>query len=308
MNFVYDLANRIKKLPQNSLGFRLYILASRIYHSLLKNPVWRIPRLVFASAGLGTKPDFIILGAQKAGTSSLYSFLIRHPHIRGAFRKETHFFTQDFDKNALWYESYFPSRLPWNSGTITGEASPSYLNTPYVPKFVHQILDETKFIVLLRNPIDRAFSHYSHSVNLNVEHLSFQEALALELERISEEVSAFQRGYTIRDYRTSSFLKFSYATRGIYVKQLRWWFELFPRDRFNIIKYEDFFKDPLTNIQSLYKFLGLAEMEAFEFPKRNIGAYKRKLEPKTREYLRDYYQPYNAELSELLGMDFSDWN
>ncbi len=121
---------------------------------------WIYRRLTSGSRRL---PDFIILGAQRAGTSSLYYYLSQHPQILPAVRKELHFFDDHYRRGLGWYRSQFPTRGA--RGTITGEATPYYLSHPHAPARIQRLLPQARLIVLLRNPVERAISHYFFEVS-----------------------------------------------------------------------------------------------------------------------------------------------
>src|SRR5579885_2674785 len=127
-------------------------------------------------------PDFIIIGTQRGGTTSLYAYLGQHPQIAPAVIKEVHFFDNNYERGVGWYRTQFPflieKSIAKNIGQqnfITGEASPYYLFHPHVPERAAKVVPGAKLIVLLRNPIDRAYSHYYHEVELGHEKLSFEQ-------------------------------------------------------------------------------------------------------------------------------------
>ncbi len=135
-------------------------------------------------------PDFVIIGAQKSGTTSLYDFVIRHPEIAPALKKEMHYFSINYKFGEQWYRSNFPTNLSRRYFTkktgqklLSGEASPSYLFYPTVPSRMKKVLPDVKLIVILRNPVDRAYSQYHHSRRKGRETLSFEKAIELEEER-----------------------------------------------------------------------------------------------------------------------------
>ena len=130
-------------------------------------------------------PEFIVIGAQRCGTTSLYAYLSSHPQVVPAIKKEVHFFDYNFGKGLDWYRSHFPR---WTPMGVTGEATPYYMFHPNAAKRVYQVIPQTKLIMLLRNPIDRAYSHYHHEVRLGVESATFQEAIRLEPARINHEM------------------------------------------------------------------------------------------------------------------------
>jgi hypothetical protein len=129
-------------------------------------------------------PDFIIVGAQKAGTTSLYHYLRRHRQIRMSWVKEVHYFDNNFHKGDFWYRSHFPIDTRSTNGYLVGEASPYYLAHPHAPARISKLLPSARLIVLLRNPRDRAISHYFHQKRAGIETLPMMEAFVKEEERI----------------------------------------------------------------------------------------------------------------------------
>jgi hypothetical protein len=176
-----------------------------------------------------------------------------------------------------------------------------------VPQRVAEILRDSKFIVLLRNPIDRAYSHYQHSVTHGFESLSFEEAIDQEGQRLESELEQITETGGIADYNTSVYLQHSYISRGIYIEQIRRWMNVVPPDRFLILKYEDFFGGPPSGMSRVFDFLGLSDMSVKQFPVRNVGAYTTSIRDDTRTYLRSVFRPHNDQLAQYLGMDFADW-
>jgi len=129
-------------------------------------------------------PSFIIIGSTRSGTTSLYEYLENHPSVLPPVKKETGFFNYAYHNNSNWYRLYFPTidekekaENTRSNSVITGEATPSYLIDPRVPKRIMSLLPKVKLIVLLRNPIDRAISHYHLNVLLGIEKLSFDRAI-----------------------------------------------------------------------------------------------------------------------------------
>src|SRR5215208_2982640 len=232
---------------------------------------------------VGALPDFVIIGAQKGGTSFLYYLLTRHPLVEPAARKELHFFDQPerFDNGAEWYRRCFP-RSAWKDGrrSITGEATPSYLFDPPVAKRMAGVVPQARLIALLRNPIDRAYSHYQMQVKRGTEPSPFEEAIEQQ---------------------------YSYVSRGIYVDQLLRWFEFFSKEQMLILKSEDFFERPVETLKVVLTFLDLPDWQP-EAPdlqqRRHTGAYRQKMDPSTRQRLEAYFEPYNQRLYECLDVDF----
>jgi len=247
---------------------------------------------------MGALPDFAIIGAQKGGTTTLHQLLVGHPRVRRPFGKEMHYFSHRYDRGLEWYKNRFPA--PDGPGTITGEASPYYLFHPHAPRRMAGVLPDARLIALLRNPVDRAYSHYNMLANRGIEPLSFEEALGAEPGRVGGETERM-----LADERYVSFdhQYFSYLSRGIYVDQLRAWEEYFERGHLFLLKSEDFFERTPQTMRLVLDFLGLPYREP---EGRSIwlkGEYDREMNPKTRRRLEEYYEPHNRRLYEYLGVD-----
>lgn len=253
----------------------------------------------------GTLPDFLILGAEKAGTTFLYSLLQEHPNFRAAAKKEVHYFdSRKFEFGPQWYRAQFPRQVDVGKrNTITGEASPYYLLHPLAAQRAYELMPDVKLIVLLRNPIDRAYSGYQHKVRDGVEPLSFEAAIEAEPERLAGE-----RDKLINDetYYSKNYRWYSYLTRGIYVDQIRRWQKCFAPDQFMIIKSEDFFEEPLSTLDRVCNFVGLQERQVgVRNPqKTGKGAKYEPIKPGTRRRLETYFKPHNQRLYDYLGEDY----
>ena len=252
-------------------------------------------------------PDFIIIGAQKCGTTSLYHYLKQHPCVGPVLLKEVNFFDNHYSKGIAWYRTHFPSVLYKfcikqisKQNFVTGEASPDYIFHPHAPKRVLKILPQVKLIILLRNPVDRAYSHYHHQLRKGREALSFEKAIEKEEERLGGEL---QKMLLNENYFSLNRQHYSYLSRGIYIDQLKTWINLFPRKQFLIIKSEDFFENPPRIFKHVLKFLNLPNWELKEYRKINYGNYS-KIDATTRKHLIDYFKPHNQRLYEYLGVNF----
>lgn len=259
-------------------------------------------------------PDFIIIGAQKCGTTSLYNYLVKHPNIHSAATKELHFFDHKFNKGFWWYRAHFPTTLEQyytehiaKRDYVTGEASPSYIFHPLAPKRVAQFLPQVKLIVLLRNPVDRLYSQYRHKVERGKhEKLPLAEAIAREEERIQGEREKIA---TVKDYFSNSYQHFAYKARGRYAEQLEAWFSHFPREQFLILKSEDLYANPGEIYKQTLEFLNVPAFEPASLKKgyRQYNKSKEtpsKMNPEIRKQLLAYYEPYNQQLYQLVGRDF----
>ncbi len=257
-------------------------------------------------------PDFMIIGTQKGGTTSLYKYLIEHPSIAPIYIKEPHFFDIYFHKGPVWYRSHFPTSIKkyytehvQKLDFITGEASPYYMFHPLAAERVAKTLPHVKLILVLRNPVDRAYSQYQHQRRQpGVEPLSFDEAVDREEERLAGEEKKL-----IENPKYSSFnhRHYSYLARGRYIEQIPAWLKHFPREQFLFLKSEELFSAPADILRQTHEFLGVPSLklkeQKDEYRQFNKASYSNML-PETRARLLEYFKPYNARLYELLGRDF----
>jgi hypothetical protein len=258
------------------------------------------------TSGSRPLPDFLIIGAQRGGTSSLYNYLVRHPVVGRALTKEVRFFDLNFERGAAWYRSRFPSgahraavERRRGAGMVVGEASPDYLFHPHVPGRVAQLLPGVKLIAVLRDPVERAHSHYWHQVARGFEPMSFEDAIAAEPERLHGELERMQADPTYLSFNRHHF---SYQARGRYAEQLRWWFARFPRDRILILRSEDLYRRPGPTVGQVQEYLGLPRRDLGAFPK--YGSYPSgEMAPATRDRLRAAFRSHNQDLAGLLERD-----
>lgn len=247
------------------------------------------------------RPDFLIIGAHRSGTTSLYNYLTAHSKVLRARSKEIHFFDNYFKKGIKWYFSNFSK----NKGTLTGEATPNYLWHPLVPKRVKTYLPEIKLIVILRNPIDRAYSHYQRNIYDSPRNWSFKEALKFERENVTKELELLR---TNSNRHSRNFTLMAFLTIGKYEEQLKRWFNFFSREQFLILSFEEFFRGE-REFKKLLSFLELGEeiprilKEGKKFHKGGPSSYPPMLKEE-RKKLRKFFKPYNEKLYQLLGKDF----
>jgi hypothetical protein len=252
-------------------------------------------------SGAGALPDFVIIGAQKCGTSFFYDVLCRHPHIEPAALKELHYFDRRFEEGIEWYRRCFPPpRLKDGRKTITGEATPYYLFHPLVPERMAEVIPEARLISMLRNPVDRAYSAYQQQVRKGREPLSFEEAVEAEEARLRGEEGKISED---EHYISHVHRRFSYLARGIYVDQLLRWSEFFPREQMLVLKSEDLFESSRETLKSVLTFLDLPEWEPEARRVPNKGDYT-SMAPATRRRLEEYFEPHNQRLYKYLGVDF----
>lgn len=244
-------------------------------------------------------PDFIIIGTQRGGTTSLYNYLSAHPKIAPARQKEVHYFSVNYEKGLDWYESFFP-RTRGLRRRITGEASPYYIFHPHSPARVLEICPDVKLIALLREPVARAFSHYRHEVGLGEEPLAFEEAVAREDQRIAPDVERLALDPMAEAH---AHRHFSYIARGRYIEQLRNWTRYFPLERILVLRSEDLFSDPRKVFAETIRFLELPTHELEGYQRFNAAAEIDGLTPHLRQTLGAYFRPFNEQLYGFLDRD-----
>jgi Sulfotransferase domain len=248
-----------------------------------------------ATAALRPLPGFLILGAQKAGTTALYAYLRWHPEITGPSFKEVSFFDRHYAQGERWYRAHFPARR----ASAVGEASPSYLFHPLAPERVAQLLPDARLIALLRNPVDRAFSHYQHEVALGREPLSFEEAIEHEEERMRGEVERMLRDASYFSY---AWWNHTYVARGLYAEQLERWFSAFPREQLLVLLTDELAQDAGGTYRRVLEFLGVDARELPSYPRIFEREYDQ-MAPETRARLERSYAEPNHRLQEVLGRD-----
>ena len=256
-------------------------------------------RGVSTAAG-GALPDFLIIGAQKCGTTFLYHLLCQHPCVEPATTKEVHFFDTSFAEGVQWYRSHFSTPTEKDGRKmLTGESSPYYIYHPHAARRAAKVVPQVKLIALLRNPVDRAYSDYNHKFREAREHLSFEDAIEAEEGRLRGEKEKLlaDEGYHSPKYR-----RYSYLSRGIYVDQLLEWERHFDRDQLLVLKSEDFFENPQDSFERVLGFLGLPYWETGASGQRNEGEYD-EMSFATRRRLEGYFEPHNRRLYEYLGVD-----
>ena len=247
-------------------------------------------------------PDFLVIGAQKSGTSALNAYLKQLPYVCQAIRKEVHYYDRRFDKSVAWYRAHFPLKSQIPKGAATDEGSPYYLAHPHVPKRIANVQPNVKMIVLLRDPKKRALSHYHMSVRKNREELPFEEAVRQEEKRIGEE---WKKTLENDGYESVALRYYSYKLRGHYAEQLRRYFQYFDRDQILVLSSGALRHKTIETLAEICSFLGIPEPGPGFVPKpRGTSAYSRNIDPETDRYLDEYFEPLNRDLYELLGKDF----
>lgn len=249
-------------------------------------------------------PNCLIIGTQKGGTTSLFANLRQHPGVRGASRKEVHYFDLYHHYGPDWYRSFYPPTADKILSPVLLESSPYYLFHPAVPSRVRELLPDAKFIALLRDPIDRAYSHHLHARKRGLEPLGLTEALDAEANRLKGEE---ERLLSDPRYVSYSHRHQSYQARGLYARQLARWLDYFPRDRFLLLKSEDLFNCPDVTMSRILDFLGLEPWAKSTPMALNVNRDKGAIPEAVRDRLRQYYAEANEKLRQMVGLEF-DWD
>ena len=258
---------------------------------MLRNAVWTYGRVTSFARPL---PGFLILGAQKAGTTALYAYLRWHPGITGPAWKEVSYFDRHYRRGVHWYRGHFPLRP---GERLVGEASPGYLFHPLAPERVWATVPDARLIVLLRDPVDRALSHYHHEVALGREPLTFEEAIEAEPERTRGEEERLVRepGYFSR-----AWWDYTYLARGRYADQLERWLAVFPREQLLVVASDELAVEPGETYGRVLEFLGAPGHALGSYPRVYEQSYA-EMRPDTRRRLAEHFAEPNRRLYELLG-------
>lgn len=250
-------------------------------------------------------PDFLIVGAQRCGTTALYKTLVQHPSVLGAgLHKGVHYFDTGYTHGPAWYRGHFPraataARVERATGTrpITGEASPYYMFHPLAGERIARDLPEVKLVVVLRDPVERAYSAYTHEKARGFETETFERALELEPERLRGEEERLRVDPT---YISSHHQHNAYLARGRYIEQVGRLEALVGLERLLVLDFDEVFGDLSRSMPRLLDFLGLPAWMPAGIERRNARP-RSALPYETRVRLEDYFAPYDEELAAWWG-------
>lgn len=264
------------------------------------------------TAGQRPLPEFLVIGAKRGGTTSLWNWLVTHPSVLPMYPavqqiKSPHYFDINFDRGEAWYRSHFPTRAQrrlaqrrTGGPVVTGEASPYYMFHPLTAGRVHRAMPDVKVIVSLRNPVDRAYSNYQERLGSAAEPLlTFEEAIAAEPARLQgeeERIRADPHAYS------SEHDNHSYLARGRYLEHLEPWLELFDPQQVLILLAEDLPKDAGAVFARMQSFLGILQRALVQYPRHNHLPVA-PMRADTRQQLVEHYRPHNAALAARLGIE-----
>lgn len=247
-----------------------------------------------------TGPDFVIVGTQRGGTTSLYAYLSALPQVAPAAVKETHYLTDRFVRGLDWYRGLFPDSL--SPGVITGEATPYALFHPLAAQRLQTVAPEAKVIVLLRNPIDRAYSQFAMECARGDESLDFATALDAEPARLAGEETRLLADPT---YVSRAHKHYSYVARGEYLRQLQRWRDVVPPKRLLILRSEDLYAHPERTFARVTSFLDIDAQVDVPFTAHNRSDAPA-IDPALRRRLAEHFGPHNAQLASQVDWDL-DW-
>ena len=287
---------------------------------LLENPQFNPDRFSFEklyrkmTSRLRQLPDFIIIGAGRAGTTALYSYLIQHPLIAAALTDnnesvaDLHFFEYIISNNIQWYRSHFPilfskSNKHKNS-FITGEYTSTYMYHPDVPKRIFNLLPKIKLIVILRNPIDKAYSTYQQQFRFGEYTTSFEDTINAEFRRI--DLNKDFPELNSNNYDFENFVAQNIIRHGVYADYLETWLKIFDRKQILILNSDDLKKSTKETLRRVFNFLNVSNYDIKDTSQVNVGKYPT-INKITRKKLIEFFKPHNQRLNKLLDTEFN-WN
>jgi hypothetical protein len=260
-------------------------------------------------------PDYLIIGTKRGGTTSLQRYLQQHPRVGGLFpafqtMKGVYYFDENYHRGERWYRSHFPSaqmrRLSEVARSkeriVVGESSPYYLYHPLAAERAAATVPQAKIIVLLRDPVERAWSHWKASRRRGDEDLPFADALAAEAARLEGEEDRIRM---TPGYHSVAHRHLSYVAQGRYVHSMSRWLKCFPRDQVLVLASEEFYRDPQAVVDRASEFLGLVPQTLLN--QRPWGHHAD--DPDRPPWLPDLAKTFaddNRDLEELLGVQF-EW-
>ena len=242
-----------------------------------------------------TEPHFMIIGVGKCGTTSLSNYMDKHPQIILSIQKEIRFFDNltvfkhELGKN--WYLAHFPP-IASDKNLLTGEATPWYFSNSHVPARIYHLFPNVKTILIFRNPVDRALSHYHSYVVAGIESRSFEEVVRSEIKILKDIADPTERTKSWNPEK-------SCIATGIYIGFLEKWMSVFPKENFLILNHEDLKNNPEMVMNQIFDFLGVSSYKMTNYKKHNARSYS-PMNDDARLILSEFYKPHNQKLEEFL--------
>lgn len=258
-----------------------------------------------ATASARISPAFLIVGAQRCGTTTLYKTLAEHPDVLSAgLHKGVHYFDTGYRRGPRWYRGHFPTNLTARRREratgirpITGEASPYYMFHPLVPERIARDLPDVKLIVMLRDPVERAYSAFTHEKARGFETESFERAIELEETRLADADEEFAKNPF---HESAAHQHNAYLSRGRYIDQLERLERHVGRDRIHVVDSDDLFTNVNPAFSETLDFLELRAWTPASLQKRNARP-RRSLEGDFRRHLESYFEPFDERLESWWG-------
>ena len=277
-------------------------LAKKLYQGLRYGLIKR--HFYYLTSSFRVLPNFFVIGPGRTGTTSLYHYLYQHPCIIKSAYDELGFFDDNFHLGLNWYRSLFPTKFTQKKVEskykkfLTYDVTPQLIRRPWTARRISSYFPNAKLIVVLRNPVDKTYSHYYLSTMESNEKRSFEEI-------ITKEIEEFQKTkYEDKDdFYFSTVVEGSYLARSFYQEQLEIWFKLFPKKQILIIKSEDLSNKTSEVLQNIFNFLMLPEYKIKNVSKHRVSDYS-EMNSSTRKTLVEFFKPYNKKLYEFLDRDF----
>ncbi|SFH87596.1 sulfotransferase family protein [Planctomicrobium piriforme] len=242
-----------------------------------------------AHSPVGRLPDLLIAGTVKGGTTSLHFYLSQHPLVHSGLRKEVHYFDKSYHRGERWYRKHF-TRQP---GGIVLDSTPNYIYFEGACERILKLMPTVKIVLLLRDPVYRAFSHFQHSCRRKFEGRSFDDAVRQDMHDFKK-LGAFGDDSLENGFH-------SYVRRGVYAPQVKRLQAAFG-DQLLVFRSKDFFQSPLAITNQVLRHCGLTELPTLEFEQFNKGDYKQTMSPEIKQELEQFFAPHNAELCEALNV------
>jgi hypothetical protein len=251
-------------------------------------------------------PGFLIVGGQRCGTTSMYRALSQHPAVlKAVLHKGVHYFDEGYARGIGWYQAHFPLRAHahWverSAGTapMTFESSPYYMFHPLAAQRISRDLPGVKLLVLVRDPVERAYSAHAHEIGRGYETEPFERALELEPSRLEGEA---ERVVADPAYLSHSHQHHAYRARGQYVEQLERLEGLFGRDRIHVVDSSTFWADPEPSFNAVQDFLGLPRRSGDIAFDRHNARPRAPMSDVLRNELHEHFRPYDERLAKWLG-------
>jgi Sulfotransferase domain len=264
-------------------------------------------RVGAATAQRRQLPSFILVGAQRAGTTSLFRALMSHPSVYCAnFHKGVNYFDLNYLRGPAWYQGHFPTTTYLRSRTraahgrpVTFEASGYYLFHPCAAERIGRDLPDVRLLAMLRDPVERAYSAYKHERARGYETESFERALDLEDDRLDGQA---ERMLADPAYQSFSHRHHAYRRRGQYAEQLARIHRYVPAARVHVLESESFFADPERTYGAVLEFLGLPVVMPDRFDRWNARPSS-PMPEETRSRLRAHFAGHDQQLAQMLGRE-----